>query len=514
MTTRQAAQSGALRTIIIGAGMAGLLAGIRLKQRGESEFTIYEKGDCVGGTWRENTYPGLTCDVPAHAYTYSFAYNPDWSAFMAPGPEIREYFEAMANRFGVMEHIRFDEEVESCAWQDGKWQVRTSKGREDAANMIVAATGVLHVPNYPDIAGIGDFAGACFHSARWDHAVPLDGKRIGVIGTGSTGVQIVSALADRAAQLTHFQRTAQWIMARPGVTYSEQDKAAFRADPALIEAVRNNPEGAANRERFLRAVIDPSSPAHAELEALLTAQLEQRVADPVLREKLRPTYRAACKRLIFANDYYDAVQKPNVTVETGKIARVGAEGVRLEDGSLIALDVLVLATGFQADQFVRPMRITGLGGADLEELWADVPRAYFAVTVPNFPNLVLLNGPAGPVGNFSLIDVAEAQWAYFDKLMEPVRRGECAGLAPTMAALDSYDARRREAAAKTIWASGCQSWYIGGDGLPQVWSWPMEYFWEVMAQLISATTSGLASPNPPERAALAGQACGAVQQRL
>jgi cation diffusion facilitator CzcD-associated flavoprotein CzcO len=482
MTTRTGDSAKPLRTIIIGAGMAGLLAGIKLKERGETDFTIYEKGDCVGGTWRENTYPGLTCDVPAHAYTYTFAYNPDWSAFMAPGPEIREYFEAMANRYGVMEHIRFNEAIESCTWQGGKWHLRTSQGREDEGNVLVAATGVLHHPSYPDIEGIEQFAGACFHSARWDHSVPLDGQRIGVIGTGSTGVQIVSALADRASTLTHFQRTAQWIMGRPGKTYTEEEKRAFAANPALIEEVRNNPEGAANRERFLRAVIEPGSPAHAELEALLTAQLEERVSDPVLREKLRPNYRAACKRLIFANDYYDAVQKPAVAVETRKTARVEPQGVRLEDGELVELDVLVLATGFKADQFVRPMRITGVGGADLETLWAEVPRAYFAVTVPDFPNMVLLNGPAGPVGNFSLIDVAEAQWNYFDQLMEPVRRGECQGLAPSMAALDAYDARRREAAAKTIWASGCKSWYIGGNGLPQVWSWPMEYFWEVMSR--------------------------------
>ncbi len=471
-----------LRTIVIGAGMAGLLAGIRLKMRGDSDFTIYEKGDQVGGTWRENTYPGLTCDVPAHAYTYSFAYNPEWSAFMAPGPEIREYFEDMALRYDVKDHIRFNSEVESCEWRDGLWHIRTKDGIEDSGNVLVAATGVLHHPSYPDIEGLEEFAGACFHSARWDHSVPLDGKRIGVIGTGSTGVQIVSALAGRASKLTHFQRTAQWIMGRPGKTYTEEDKRGFRTDPALIEAVRNNPEGAANRERFLEAVINPESPAHEELESLLLQQLYDRVPDPVLREKLRPNYRAACKRLIFANDYYDAVQHPDVDLETRQIERVEAGGVRLKDGTLIELDVLVLATGFHADRFVRPMTMKGEGGADLNDLWAQVPRAYFAITVPHFPNMVLLNGPAGPVGNFSLIDVAEAQWDYFDKLLQPIREGKAAGIAPTTEALDAYDARRSEAAAKTVWASGCRSWYIGGDGLPQVWSWSMDYFWEAMSQ--------------------------------
>ena len=482
MTNRAAANGDQLRYIIIGAGMAGLLAGIRLKERGETNFTIYEKGESVGGTWRENTYPGLTCDVPAHAYTYSFAYNPEWSSFMAPGPEIRTYFEDMANRYDVMGHIRFNTEVESCEWRGGQWHVRTADGQTDKANVLVAATGVLHHPNYPDIEGVDDFAGACFHSARWDHSVPLEGQRIGVIGTGSTGVQIVGALADRAGKLVQFQRTAQWIMSRPSQDYSEEDRRAFREDPARIEAVRNNPEGAASRDRFLEAIINPDSPALDELEGVLVQNLEESVADPVLREKLRPNYRAACKRLIFANSYYQAVQKPNVEIETGRISRIEEKGVRLDDGTLIELDVIVLATGFRPDQFVRPMKFIGEGGADLDELWSLVPRAYFAVTVPDFPNMVLLNGPAGPVGNFSLIDIAEAQWDYFDQLMEPVRRGECTGIAPSMEALDKYDERRRKAAAKTVWASGCSSWYIGNDGLPQVWPWSMDYFWDVMSR--------------------------------
>lgn len=471
-----------LRTIIIGAGMAGLLAGIKLKERGEDDFTIYEKGDCVGGTWRENTYPGLACDVPAHGYTYSFAYNPEWSSFLAPGPEIRDYFQAMAERYGLMDHIRFNTEIAACEWRDGQWHVRTKDGHDDAGEVLVAATGVLHHPAYPDIAGIDSFAGACFHSARWDHSVALDGKRIGVIGTGSTGVQIVGALAGRASTLVHFQRTAQYVLSRPGPTYTEEDKRAFREDPAKIEAVRNNPGSLGFRKLFLEAVINPESDALDKLEAMLIQNLEDSVKDPVLREKLRPNYRAACKRLIFSNDYYEAIQHPGVVLETRDIERVEPQGVRLKDGTLVELDVLVLATGFRADQFVRPMRIKGVNGADLEDLWSQGPRAYYAVTVPGFPNMVLLNGPSGPVGNFSLIDVAEAQWAYFDQLLEPVRRGDCEGIAPTMAALDAYDAERKTAAAATVWASGCKSWYIGEDGLPQVWPWSMERFWDVMAK--------------------------------
>lgn len=471
-----------LRTVIIGAGMAGLLAGIRLKQRGDDNFVIYEKGDSVGGTWRENTYPGLTCDVPAHSYTYSFAYNPDWSAYYAPGPEIRDYFEGMARQYDLLDHIRFETEIGRCEWRDGQWRIRTKDGREDQGHFLIAATGVLHHPRYPDIPGLSDFAGPCFHSARWDHSVDLDGKRIGVIGTGSTGVQIVTALANRVEKLVQFQRTAQWIMPCPDIQYSEEERHAFREDPDLIEQVRNGPEARARRTRFMNAIIDASSPELAEIQEIVETNLENSVKDPVLREKLRPDYMVACKRLVFSSHYYEAVQVPTVEIETTPIERIEANGVRMRDGTFHEFDVLVLATGFKVDQFVRPIEIIGEGGRNLEDLWEKNPRAYYAVTVPHFPNLVLLNGPTGPVGNFSLIDIAEAQWDYFDKLMEPVREGRCAGVAPTMEALELYEAKRSEAAKQTVFASGCSSWYIGADGSPQVWPWTFSHFLEVMSE--------------------------------
>ncbi len=471
-----------LRTVVIGAGMAGLLAGIRLKQRGDDNFVIYEKGDSVGGTWRENTYPGLTCDVPAHSYTYSFAYNPDWSAYNAPGPEIRDYFERMARQYDLMGHIRFNTEIEKCEWRDGRWRIRAKDGHEDQGHFLIAATGVLHHPRYPEIAGLGEFAGPCFHSARWDHSVELDGKRIGVIGTGSTGVQIVTALAKRVEKLVQFQRTAQWIMPSQDIRYSDEQRRAFREDPARIEEARNGPDAQARRARFMNAIIDASSPELAEIQEIVENSLENSIKDPVLREKLRPDYLVACKRLVFSAHYYEAVQEPSVEIETGPIERIEANGLRMKDGTFHELDILVLATGFKVDQFVRPIEMIGEGGRNLEDLWARNPRAYYAVTIPHFPNLVLLNGPTGPVGNFSLIDIAEVQWDYFDKLMEPVRKGHCAGVAPTMDALERYEAKRNEAVKRTVFASGCSSWYIGADGLPQVWPWSYAHFIEVMSK--------------------------------
>ncbi|MEZ5742769.1 MAG: NAD(P)/FAD-dependent oxidoreductase [Sphingomonadaceae bacterium] len=470
-----------LRYVIIGAGMAGLLAAIRLTGRGDSDFIVYEKGDSVGGTWRENTYPGLTCDVPAHSYVYSFAYNPDWSAYFAPGPEIRAYFQSVAERYGVLDAIRFNCEVEACEWTGDRWKVRLKDGSEDWGHVLIGATGVLHHPRYPDIAGIEDFAGDCFHSARWDHSVALDGKRIGVIGNGSTGVQIVGALADRAAKLVQFQRTAQWIMPASDKVYTDAEREAFRNDPALIDEVRTGPEAMARRARFTSAIVDVASPELAEIQTIVEKNLEESVRDPLLREKLRPDYRVACKRLVFSYNYYDAVQKPNVEIETGAIERIEPNGLRMKDGTVHELDVLVLATGFHVDKFVRPIKVTGQGGRDLDALWAEHPRAYYAVTVPDFPNMLLLNGPTGPVGNFSLIDIAEIQWDYFEKLIAPVREGRAAGIAPTMQALETYEAARSEAAKNTVFASGCASWYLDAKGNAQVWPWSWAHFVEVMS---------------------------------
>jgi cation diffusion facilitator CzcD-associated flavoprotein CzcO len=475
-------ESKRLRVVIFGAGMAGVLAGIRLKARGDTDFVIYEKGDKVGGTWRENTYPGLSCDTPAHSYAYSFAPNPDWSAYFAPGPEIREYFERMAIEHDVIRHIRFGAEIESCVYHDGHWQIRTRVGQTDTADIVVAATGVLHHPKVPDIAGLVDFRGPSFHSARWDHSIPLQGKRVGVVGNGSTGVQIVSALTRQGVTVVHLLRSPQWIMPCPDISYSADEKRAFRDDPSMIEEVRNGPEATKRRARFTAAIIDMDSPELAEIQAIVEQNLQDSVRDPVLREKLRPNYRAACKRLVFSAHYYDAVQKPTVTVATGKLQRIEAHGARMQDGSFHAFDVLVLATGFKVDQFVRPMQVLGRNGIDLNDFWSEHPRAYYAVDVPQFPNLFLLNGPTGPVGNFSLTDIAEKQWGYIEQLIDLVRAGRCQAVAPSLAALEDYERRREEAARHTVFASGCSSWYLDAKGVPQVWPWSYDYFVTVMAK--------------------------------
>ena len=475
--------SGALRYAVIGAGMAGILAAIRLKENGE-RFTVYEKADRLGGTWRDNRYPGLTCDVPAHAYTYSFEPYAEWESYYATGAEVQRYFERTAEKHGIMPDIRFGAEVASCEWDEEAqfWRLSLASGEAFEAEVVIAASGVLHHPHIPEIEGLDNFGGEAFHSARWRDDAGIDGARVGVIGNGSTGIQIVTALNDRAAHLVHFQRSPQWIMPVPQFGYSEEEREAFRCDPSLIDAIRFDPDYWDAIHRFTRAITNVEGPEIAIIEKLCLDNLENSVRDPELKEKLRPDYRAACKRLIYSWSYYDAVQHPNVVVERERILRIEAAGVRLGDGRLVELDTLVLATGFHADRFIRPTRVIGRGGRSLDDAWAERPTAYYAIAIPDFPNFFMLNGPSGPVGNFSLIDIAERQWAYIDLLLEELRAGRARSIVPRARAWEDYEERRIAAARTTIFGSGCNSWYLDATGVPGSWPWSYEAFAEAMAQ--------------------------------
>lgn len=474
-----------LRFAVIGAGMAGVLSAIKLRQADLGDVTVYEKADRLGGTWRDNTYPGVACDVPSHLYSYSFAPNPDWSHVFSPGLEILAYLEGVARRHAVADSIRYGCEVVRLEFRDSRWEIELAGGERDEADVVIAATGVLHHPRYPDIEGLGDFAGACFHSARWDHGVALEGARVGVVGTGSTAVQIVSALADVVGELQLFQRTPQWVLAVPNLPIGEDDRASYRRDPAAIAALRAE-LATAFEENFANAVVDATSPKLKVLEDLCRANLEDNVADPDLRERLRPDYRAACKRLIIAPTFYEAIQRPNARLVTDRIERVEPEGVRTADGRLHDLDVLVLATGFRVDRFLRPIDVVGRDGAKLDDVWAERPSAYLAVSVPDFPNLFMLNGPNGPVGNFSLIDVAEAQFAYTMQLVDLVRSGRYREVSATHEAAARFESERVEAAKKTIWVTGCRSWYLDDRGVPAAWPWSFTRFREAMAQPVLA----------------------------
>jgi cation diffusion facilitator CzcD-associated flavoprotein CzcO len=460
--------------------MAGILAAIKLRQAG-FDFTVYEKADRLGGTWRENTYAGIACDVPSHFYSYSFALNPEWSRHFSPGEEIQAYFEDVARRFEVDRKIQYGKEVTRAAFEGGRWRVELEDGSTDEGDFIIAATGVLHHPNYPDIEGIGEFEGIAFHSARWDHGVEMVGKRVGVVGTGSSAIQIVSALVDQVEEITLFQRTAQWVMPVDNPFFSAEEKAAFRERPEVMWELRNE-VARSFTEGFANVLMDAESPVIRAIHDACVANLENSVRDPDLRERLRPTYRAACKRLILSPDFYEAIQKPNARLVTEGIDRAEKSGLRTRDGELHELDVLVLATGFRVDQFVRPMKVTGRGGVALDDVWKDGPFAYMAIAVPELPNFFMLNGPNGPVGNFSLIDVAELQIGYIMQLVEQVRSGACREISPSPAAMARFHAERQQAAKTTIWNTGCKSWYLDANGLPTAWPCTYDRFREEMSQ--------------------------------
>jgi cation diffusion facilitator CzcD-associated flavoprotein CzcO len=470
-----------MRFVVIGAGMAGILSGIRLRQAGYEDWIIYEKGDSPGGTWRENTYPGLSCDVPSHIYSYPFEPNPDWSHRFAPGAEIRAYFDRVAEKYGIVPRIRFNEEVERLEFENGRWRISLKSGRRDEADVVIAATGVLHHPMIPELPGLSSFAGPCFHSARWDHSVPLDGRRIGVIGTGSTAIQITSALVPRAAHFSLFQRTPQWIAPQENTPYSEEEKRGFRSDRAAFQKMTDEMTRGFHAT-FSNGVVDAKSEQMANLEAACRANLEASVKDPVLREKLRPNYRAACKRLIMSGDFYDAIQHPNAELVTESIERIEPKGVRTKDGRLHELDLLVLATGFRVDRFLRPIRVRGRDGVDLEDVWKDRPNAYLSISIPNFPNLFMLNGPNGPVGNFSLITIADMQLHYILQLVDELRAGRGREISASEAAMARFSEEFDRAARNTIWATGCRSWYLDSRGIPAVWPFTYQRFTEEMAK--------------------------------
>jgi cation diffusion facilitator CzcD-associated flavoprotein CzcO len=468
-----------MRIIVVGAGMSGILCGIRLRQQGIHDFTIYEKGSRAGGTWRENTYPGLACDIPSHVYAYSFEPNPDWSHQFSPGPEILDYMERTADKYGVTESIRFGEEVTHCEYDGNRWHVQTKSGIRDQADVVLMATGVLHHPHYPDISGTEEFGGEIFHSARWNHDFDWRGKRIGVIGTGSTAVQIVGAIVDEAEHVDLFQRTAQWVMPQDNPEFSPAERAGFRAHPERMKKLYDELSDLFGRT-FANAVIDADSDELKVIEEKCLANLENNVHDPDLRRRLRPDYRATCKRLVISGEFYDAIQRPNAELVDSGIARIEDRGIRTKDEKLHELDCIVLATGFEAHQFMRPMQVVGRNGITLDDVWKRNTPAYRSVSMPEFPNLFMLIGPNSPVGNFSLVEVAELQLSFVLQLIDHAIQENCGEIEASQSATDEFNARLVEATKGTIWVTGCRSWYLNDDGIPAAWPWTLQQFREEM----------------------------------
>ena len=458
------------RVVIIGAGMSGMLMGIKLLEAGHTNFRIYEKAAKVGGTWRENTYPNIACDVPARGYSYSFELNAEWNWRFGRGEEIQRYFEGVEKRYGLDPYLSFHADVTEARWDGSLWQIRLADGRTDAAEVLVSAVGALHFPRMPDIAGLETFAGAAFHSARWDHSVEIRDRRVGVVGTGSTAAQIVPGVVDKVSELYLFQRTAQWVMPMADRKYSERSKRRQREHPWISKL---------NHDAWL---FFASTVASAILgNRFIMSQLESAcrknlatVRDPELRRKLTPDYPVACKRLVISEDFYPAIQKPNAHVVTDGIERVLPEGVVTKTGEKVELDVLVLATGFHP--YKTTANVIGIDGRTLAETWAGSPIVHRTVGVPGFPNYFVIFGPYSPLGNMSIIENSEIQAGYVLQCIDLIAQGRVRLLNPRRDVAERQKREIREALKKTVWQGGCQSWYLDANGEAISWPFPMKRF--------------------------------------
>jgi cation diffusion facilitator CzcD-associated flavoprotein CzcO len=463
-----------LRCLIIGAGISGILAVIQLRKAGFTNLVVYEKSNQIGGTWRDNTYPGLRCDIPAHLFTYSFEPNPEYSTRFPSGSEIQDYLLRVCKKHDVFSAIRFSRRVQGVTLINGVWMVESSDGCVEAFDVIINATGVLQNPSFPNIPGKETFQGRSFHSSRWDHSIDWSQSRVGVIGTGATAVQIVPELAGAGKSLVVFQRTSHWIFPMPNKVYSESQKTRLRENMSLAGRLRWR-YGKIFQWTFGRAVIGNRFLLWV-FKAFCVSHLKRKVHDAELRQKLTPNYRAGCKRLIFAKGYYQAIQKPNVTLESKPIQHIDGQGVLCEDGTRHDLDVLVYATGFRAHDYMRPMQLRGEDGISIETVWKQGAFAYRSTMIPGFPNYFLMFGPYSPIGNYSAISVAEVQVGFIIQLLQSMLARNAKQIAPCPKATDSLTAKMKRALINTVWTSGCQSWYLDELGNITMWPWTFEKF--------------------------------------
>jgi cation diffusion facilitator CzcD-associated flavoprotein CzcO len=454
------------RVVVVGAGVAGLYMAEVLK-RARIDFTVYEKAGEVGGTWRDNRFPGLFVDVLSRQYEFPFQPNYGWSRKYAPAEEIWSYIKKVARDRGLTKFIRFNEEIVGARFTNGRWHIEAAKGRTDVADVFVCATGFLHKPVLPDIPGRESFAGPSFHSARWNDSVPYEGKRWGVIGSGASGVQITEALAWAGGNVTQFIRRAQWVHIRenpyapwwerlklrlPGAYHREQRRLWQFINEFDSWRLKPGPQREA-MEREFRSYLDI-------------------VRDPELKQKLTPDYNLGCTRIPKSDrNYYEAVQLPNVRIVKGHIERIVPEGLVMADGTREELDVLVYATGFDPHAYMRPMQVTGLNGVTIEQAWQEKIYSYGGVALPGFPNLFMLYGPFAPVNNVPVPLGLSQEIGFIMRLVDEAQTRNAA-VAPTAAATERFLAQLGDAFPGTVWVGGCQNWYTSDQPNPVLWPLP------------------------------------------
>jgi len=450
-----------VRIAIVGSGFSGLGLAIRLRRQGMHDFVVLERGDDVGGTWRDNTYPGCACDVPSHLYSFSFAPNPEWSRTFSAQPEIWAYLRRCARDFGVLPHIRFRHEVTEARWDEAaqRWQVDTTGGRL-TAQFLVAAQGGLSEPALPDVEGLGSFRGHAFHSARWDHSVDLRGLRVAVVGTGASAIQFVPRIQPQVSSLHLFQRTPPWIMPHRDRAIRDWERALYRTVPAAQLAVRGGVY--LGRESY---VLGFMAGRISLGERIALRHLQRQVRDPELRRRLTPGYRMGCKRILPSNDWYPAITRPNVEVISAGLQAVRPHSVVGSDGTEREVDAIIFGTGFHVTDMPMAERLRGRDGRSLAQVWDGSPQAHLGTAVAGFPNLFTMTGPNTGLGHTSVVVMAEAQ---IDYLLQALRAMEQRG-AGAIEVRDDVQRRFNEETQRrlqgTVWnAGGCRSWYLDRHG--------------------------------------------------
>jgi cation diffusion facilitator CzcD-associated flavoprotein CzcO len=459
--------------VIVGSGFSGLGMAIRLKQAGIDDFVVLERAGEVGGTWQANTYPGCACDVPSHLYSFSFALNPDWTQTYSPQPEIWDYLRRCADEYALRPHIRLNTPVESATWLDEerRWEIETPGGTL-RARVVVAGMGPLTEPRIPDLPGLETFAGATFHSARWDHDFDLAGKRVASIGTGASAIQYVPAIQPQVEQLHVFQRTPPWVMPHSNRPIRDWERGLYRRLPAAQRLVR----GAIYAGRELLVLGFVKRPRLMRfVERIARRHLHSQIADPALREQVTPDYTIGCKRILPSNGWYRALGQPNVELVTDGVAEVRPRSIVGADGVEREVDAIVFGTGFQVTDIPAAQRVRGRGGVLLDDVWQGSPRAYLGTSIAGFPNLFFLLGPNTGLGHSSMVYMIESQIAHVMAALERMRdrRAETIEIRPEAQARFNADIDRRMSG--TVWQTGCASWYLDRTGRNATiwpdWTW-------------------------------------------
>lgn len=483
--------------VIIGSGFAGLCAGIQLKRAGQSSFVILEKNNGVGGTWRENTYPGAACDVPALLYSFSFEPNPDWSTRFPRQPEILRYLEYCADKYGMLERTRFGCEVVEARFDEGaaQWVIKTHDGQTLRARVLINGTGQLNRPAQPNLPGADSFAGNRFHSACWDHTDDLTGKRVAVIGTGPSAVQFIPEIAAKVAKLSVFQRTPNWMVPRPDPEYSDRQQRLHRLHPWVMRAKRFGIWAMADLA-WPMFVMGPQHPIRRLAERLVRWNMHRHIPNPELRSKLTPSYPMGCKRVQIEDDYYPALHQPNVELVTQPIDCITPTGIRTSDGVDHPADTLIYATGFRATQFLFPMEVYGLQGKSLNESWRNGAEAYMGVTMPGFPNFFMLYGPNTNLGHNSIIFMIEQQVRYILECIDILQRRRLRYMVLRDEPMQSWQQQAETQLRRSIWAQGCNSWYKNSEGrITNNWPYSTLTYWWRMRSVATQDYQWVAETN-------------------